>query len=630
MSHLTLPGQEEEAWKPRCSMCTRETCTVGEAFVPTDDARQCSDTFTPKPGIGVWVISTTEQPFYFVTIKGTVYVSTIGSQNLMLFRLQDWHQRRVKSNLKEMGLSPENITDILTKLSIYSKKSSKSKTTESNQTEITIPNSDMSIDHENTVFVPEASDGYFEHKTGFYIRRRNEWIISELTHLRGTEYIKDKKDKNKVIGSHTTIKPILYYNNTGNRGFFDPRDKVMEFDGKSIFLEGTVELASTLHTLMSFETAQRFLNGEAIDIRTVYPRLIEKIRGFVDCSWDERMYDLIACIAIATHFFDIYTAFPIIFIYGPPETGKGRVGKCITYAGHRGIQVVDPTSPTFYRMMDALRPTLFFDELTMAWEGFQMHWRSSYKKGAVVPRMDKKDEVFALRFFEEYGPTIACSTTPIMGKEKEATESRFIFIHMRKTDDPNPEQKDPEEIDFEDIRNDLYICRLTQARNVEIMSEYLTAQRPLSGRDWELWRPVLTVAAIVSQDVLNNVSSYAKEHVLTKRGEQYKKEKDVIKGIKVLMSNRELIRFTPKELSNSMYNFLKEDFGHKVFEDTVMARQNEMDTMKRFNKVYSYWHLGHILKRMDLKPVGILRGKQYSLTKDQVVDLSRRFGVPIT
>ena len=494
--------------------------------------------------------------------------------------------------------------------------------------EITVPESTIRVNHEREIFTPEASDGFFEHKAGFYVRRGENWIVSELSYFRGTVFKKDKEGN--IVDSYTAVRPILFYNINGERGYIDPREDVVEFNGKTIFLEGRTDISSHLHTLMSYETAQRFLNGETVNITDIYSRLIEKIRRFVNCHWDERLYDLFTCIAIATHFFDLFRAFPIIFIYGPPASGKGRAGKCIVYAGHRGIIVIDPTSPTFYRMMDALRPSFLFDELTMAWEGFQMHWRASYKRGAYVPRMEKvKDEMMLLRLFEEFGPTTATSTVPITGKEKEATESRFINVNMRNAPDPNPERKDPEEIDFDDIRNDLYLCRLTQAKDVEVMGEYLTGQSLLPGREWELWRPILTIAAKVGQDVLDRVWSLAKEQVVSKRGEQYEKEKNVIKGIRALMGLGERISFTPKELNIRMYDLLKEEFGYEDIEDVVLARQSEMNTKRRFNKVYSYWRLGHILKRMDLKPVSVPRGKQYTLTNDELKDLARRFGVVI-
>jgi len=496
---------------------------------------------------------------------------------------------------------------------------------------IEIPEARIKLNHETEVFVSEASDGYFEQRTGFYIKRGDNWIVTELTFLRGTAYEKDK-DGN-VVETRQAVRPVLFYNRNNERGYFDPREKVMEFDGKTIFLEGETDIGTTLHSLMSYETAEKFLAGETVRIRDVYSELAARIKKFVNCEWDERLYDLFACIAIGTHFFDIFGAFPIIFIYGPFGTGKGRVLMCITYAGHRGIMVVDPTSPTFYRMIDALRPTLGFDELTMAWEGFQAHWRSSFKKGAKVPRMEKvKDERMALRFFEQFGPTLATSTVPITGKEKEATESRFVVAVMKKANDPNPEERDPQEYEFDDIRNKLYLCRLTQANYIDLLSQGIKGSTwGFSGREWELWRPILTIALAVGGEVIENIVSLAKEQVTERRRERYEKEKAVLKAIEKMfrepITNEALLSFTPKELSNKLYQLLKEEFGYEENDDERIARQIEIETKNKFNKVYSYYHVGHILHRLNLKPKVSSKGsKQYTIKYSELLDLKARYG----
>ena len=477
-------------------------------------------------------------------------------------------------------------------------------------------------------FVAESSNGHFAQKAGFFIKTEDNFIVSELTMFRGEEET-TKTDKDEEPTVKTVIRPVLLYNRNGKRDFFDPRQEVLDFNGKSIYLEGKTELATTLHTLMSYWTAQRFLSGETVSVKEVYPKLILKFKKFVNCEWDKRIYDALACHAISTHFFDVFTVFGILYIYGPYETGKGRAGKCVVCASHRGLNVISPTQASFYRMIDALRPTLFFEEITKFWESFQIHWRASYKAGSRVPRIGKtKNEIMFLTLFEQFCPTIATSTRKITGAEKEATESRMIIITMRKAPDPNPKKIDPKETDFDEERNDLYMCRLTQAKEVSDIAEKLNKdsviQQTFKGRGWEIWRPQLTIAKMISPQVFNNVLSFAKESIEERKGETYEKEKKMIAVIDSMIGIKDEVVFTPKKLSESMFEVFKAEFGYKDYGKEEITLKTEMEAKKKFNKIFNPDKLGRLLRRMDLKGKHGVHGTEYKITWEILSDMKTR------
>jgi len=483
-------------------------------------------------------------------------------------------------------------------------------------------------------FTAQSSDGRYAQKTGFFIKTKDNFIVSELTMFRGEEETTKITDRDEETTVKIVVRPVLLYNRKGERGFFDPRQEVLDFNGKSIYLEGKTLLATTLHTLMSYETTQRFLSGETVSVKEVYPKLILKFKKFVNCEWDKRLYDVYVTYAIATHFFDIFGAFGILYIYGVHETGKGRAGKCVVFASHRGIDIISPTDASFFRMIDALRPTYLFEELNELWKrpAFQEHLRASYKRGAKVPRIEKaRDEMmFLIRLFEEYCVSIATSTQRITGKERKATQSRTIFTTMRKAPDPCPEKRDPEETDFDEERNNLYLCRLTQAKEVSDIAEQLNKdsviEQTFRGRDWEIWRPLLTIAKLISPQVFNNVLSFAKEKIEERKVESYEKEQIIISMIDSLFQNNETeVTFTPKQLNEKMFETFKGDFGYKDYGKEEYTLKSEIEAKKKFNKIYSPERLGHLLKRMDLKRKRTSQGTEYKVTLEALSDLKTQF-----
>ena len=487
-----------------------------------------------------------------------------------------------------------------------------------------------------TRFTAQSSNGRYEHKAGFFIKTKTNFIVSELTMFRGEEEVTTnigKKNEERTV--KIVVRPVLLYNRNGKREFFDPRQEVLDFNGKEIYLEGKTLLATTLHTLMSYETTQRFLSGETVTVKEVFPRLKTKYKKFVNCEWDKRLYDVYVTYAIATHFFDVFGVFGILYIYGVHETGKGRAGKCVVFASHRGIDIISPTDASFFRMIDALRPTYLFEELNELWKrpAFQEHLRASYKRGAKVPRIEKaRDEMmFLIRLFEEYCVSVATSTQRITGKERQATKSRTIFVTMRKAPDPCPEKRDPEETDFDEERNNLYLCRLTQAKEVSDIAEQLNKdsviEQTFKGREWEIWRPLLTIAKLISPQVFNNVLSFAKESVEERKVESYEKEQIIISMIDSLFQNKETkVTFTPKQLNEKMFEAFKGDFGYKDYgKKEEYTLKTEIEAKKKFNKIYSPRHLGHLLKRMDLKRKRVPQGTEYKVTLEALSDLKTRF-----
>lgn len=493
--------------------------------------------------------------------------------------------------------------------------------------EILVPEDAIVVNDSNTVFIAESSNGFLEHQSGFFRRLSDKWVVAELTLLKGVEIA---KRKNGTVETKPSIKPILIFNRNGERGYQSLKSRVVELDGKSIALEGT-PFYKPLETLMGYETALTFLKGRTESLAETYLAVKEMHSKFVNFDWDPRLYDLTACITIAIYFFDVFRAFPIIFPYGPHETGKSRLVKCIVYGGRKGLLYVSPTPAPIYRAIDAIRPTLGVDEFTKMYEELMQLARAIYKKGLMVPRMEKsKGHRFFLTLFETYTPLVVASTKEL----DPVTMSRTILIYMRKAKDPS--KRDPEPWDYEDIRDRLYICRLTYAHIVDQTKQELDAMNlDLSGREYEIWRPILTIAKIVGEELFESLSQLAQELTTQKYEGLYESEKDVLSAIHDLFSPQLTLdnetpgelTFYPKQLSDKLFELKKEEFGYEETGAEKIDATMFVAARKKFDNVYGSRKIGWILKRLGLRYIHKTKGNLYSLSHDQLQDLARRFGM---
>ncbi|RLE84069.1 MAG: hypothetical protein DRJ41_03770, partial [Thermoprotei archaeon] len=358
-----------------------------------------------------------------------------------------------------------------------------------------------------------------------------------LTYFIAKKQIEQERRGKKEVKVYTTVEPVLVVStyDTGQGRIVERKvvplaSGVVTVNGRPVLVEFKTKLTTSMYTMLDLSTTQRFLRGETEDLRQVYPKLRERIKGFVSFSWDPRLYDVVTCWAVATYFANVFTTFPQLFFIASYGTGKTRAGLTVCYASRRGFAVTDPTEASVFRIAEAVRATLFVDDIRRKAEHF-LHM--GYKRGLRVPRVEKvKGDRLILSLFETYQPLIVTDTELPKGVDL----SRGILIQMRKDRDPHPEKRDPTPEDFAPLRSRLYLAELTQFHEVyETYRQLAREDLGLYGRDWEVWSPVLTIARIVGGDVWRNVLSYALENVEAKKEELYSEEKEILRGIEELL-----------------------------------------------------------------------------------------------
>jgi len=263
--------------------------------------------------------------------------------------------------------------------------------------------------------------------------------------------------------------------------------------------------AGTLETLISLDVAKRFIKGEnSQDWKELFQEVKNTLEKFVSFPWDPRLYDVVSCWVMGTYFSEMFSTYPFLYAYGSQGSGKSRLITTAVYLSRHGFMVTDPSEASLFRMAEAFRPTLGIDESLLGKSAWKIA-RTAFKRGMSVPRVEKTSrEEFLLALFETYMPIAFASTErPSELGGSEADEARALFIFMQRASDPIG--RDPEPWEFKDLRDQLYLLRLTKAEDVlEALSRIERLDLKLYGHDREVWLPILTVASLIDREGYNS------------------------------------------------------------------------------------------------------------------------------
>lgn len=283
--------------------------------------------------------------------------------------------------------------------------------------------------------------------------------------------------------------------------------------------------ASSVQSLGGWSAASRrdWLNDvTAPDPAGVFRSMAESFAYFVDLP-DEHAAGTCATVVLwsmLTYCYQAWPAVPYLHPYGPAGSGKTRVLDFLGRTSFRPLSSSNLTGPALFRTLHDRGGCLLFDEaerlkqtqspdvgelLSMLLAG--------YRRGGQATRLEAVGDKFQTVSFDVYGPKVLACIAGL----PTALATRCIPIAMFRA--PPGSEKPRRRIDadptrWQTIRDDLHRLTLAYGSTWRNLAERIDVCPEMSGRDFELWQPLLALASWLESFGIGGLHSIVQEHAL--------------------------------------------------------------------------------------------------------------------
>lgn len=419
----------------------------------------------------------------------------------------------------------------------------------------------------------------------------------------------DFKENKAYVGlalpyrGHRGTRQMLPYFVT-NEEMFEINDE--ELGKRRIALENT-DLPSDPSRWSTKGIAAYFNNKEETSPEQLYQTIKDTILAHIDFQ-DKRYYDLVTIWNIGTYFFPLFDAYPYLHVNGVSDSGKTQLMKvcqCIAFNAELSGSI---SAAALFRKVQATRCTLLIDENEelanpiMNEELYRL-LLNGYKRGAKVMRSDMRTPGYIPMKFDVYSPKMLASISVF----ERVLGSRCISIIMQPSSNKEIAGKAVKDSDtsWQDIRNMLYPFLLNNWGTIYRSYDELRNDFDLANRDYEIWKPILAMARLFSNDIFKDMVVLAHE-----KAEERRMEK----------------AFTPEaELATALLSTVdKDDFYHLgEIKDYIAADYG--------NKVPSWItekNISSLLKKFGFSKIARnSKGYKFFLTVAEVKKIAENFGI---
>jgi len=334
-------------------------------------------------------------------------------------------------------------------------------------------------------------------------------------------------------------------------------------------------------------------------LQIIYKEIVDFYKEYIEFQ-DQRTYSLFAIWSLGTHIFDIFRSYPYLYLIGVKAGGKSKVLTMTSLFVKDALFTAGISPAALYRKIEKERPTVLMDEVESlskeSSDDLRLIAQAGYKKGGKVTRCVGKN--FEPKDFEIYSPKAFAS----INVPNDIFESRCIPIIMRRTMNRKIANK---EIKIEDNfwKNYNVACKGCIERVKDIIKKVYEKieDEKLFGRDWELWKPLLSIAKVISDDVYNELREYALD-ISKQRKED---ESDTVK-ISIVRCLLEIADKDEWYSNKQILELVKKDF--------------EWMTAQR---------LGYHLKALGFKSKARGSGKGYDLKISDIKKVAESLGIEI-
>jgi predicted transcriptional regulator len=375
---------------------------------------------------------------------------------------------------------------------------------------------------------------------------------------------------------------------------------------------------------------QLFLDGknEEVSMEDAFKTVRKKFEFYMDLV-DERHYDFLSLWVVGTYFFQLFSAYPYVFVNGSRGCGKTKLLNLAYLMSFNGENFVAPSASSIFRVIRTSLCTLCIDEIEKInkkeLSDIRAMLLSGYKRGLTVPRIEERvwgqTKLRVVERFEVFSPKMMANISGV----ENTLQDRCITIVLLKTDDWKrgsrkvvPDRSLPE---WQLVRNKLYLNMMLNWKKVsdsamkfsavydglesdpDLDESFSKIRQIIGSRNLELWEPIFVLALSVSNDVFKKMVDLSVEMA------KEKFESDIFENADI-------------NILSALIPVVRKDGWYKVSDLTAEVKKYELDWINSTS-------LGKALSRLKirsaLKKVG--GRNQVYIRVDTLRSLAKKFSL---
>ncbi len=348
---------------------------------------------------------------------------------------------------------------------------------------------------------------------------------------------------------------------------------------------------------------------------------------------DPHYYDFLTLWTIATYHYWLHDAFGYLFCRAMKGSGKTQALKIMAWLAFNAEAADTITEASVKRLVNANSATLLNDEaerLCKKYDDDQSAifevWNGGYKKSGKAIMVNK--DTMQVERFCTYSPKALAN---IRGLDS-VLEDRCITLAFERDIGKIPQLVEGEQAhNVAIIRNMLYCFSLEYIEGLAEAKDMVKRPEKLSGREWELWQPILALAKFLDDLGLKSLYANMVDMAVERKADKDSVEEDSNTDRRILIAIWEHVKANPPDkdcaatkkwwyVGLSIRQEIKDDLGwERLPTDKVFA-----------NYVFEELHIG--IRRVDKKRItqGTTKVPMYHLVPDVINHQAKKmFGIDL-